>query len=160
MPSSVRRGGGLRQLVKFNLVGAVNTLADLAAFALLVRLGAEMLSAQCAAYGCGMLVSYLLNKSWTFQDKGGADVAQIAKFLAVNLFVLALSAALMHRCMETWGLTAWQAKLLVTAATAWMSFAGCRLWVFGRETGKEGKRPAAAPSDAGVSPVRTSGNKD
>lgn len=124
----------LRQFVKFNLVGAGNTVVDLLVFALLCRLGFPVPIAQCAAYGCGMLNSYLFNKTWTFQDESGPNPGQLAKFGALNAIVLALSLALLHVLVRQWQLDGLTAKLAVTAATAALNYTGCRRFVFVSKT--------------------------
>ncbi|MEK1833354.1 GtrA family protein [Priestia megaterium] len=37
---------------------------------MLSYLGVYYIIAQCVSYGCGVLNSYLLNRTWTFQQQG------------------------------------------------------------------------------------------
>lgn len=125
-----RRGGRLIPFIKFNLVGAGNTLLDLLVFALLSRLGIHVLIAQGVAYGCGMINSYLLNTLWTFRKEGGPALGRMARFGALNVAVLAVSLAMLHLLVREWHLPGPTAKLTVTAVTVALNFAGCRYFVF------------------------------
>ena len=58
---------GIVQLVKYNIVGVINTLVDFLVYQLLTYLGMKYAIAQCISYSCGILNSYFFNSRWTFK---------------------------------------------------------------------------------------------
>ena len=84
--------------VRFALVGALNTVVDVALFSALVAgLGLLPAWANVLSYGSGVLVSFTLNRRWTFRRSGGtpaAVMAELSRFIAVNLAGLLISTAL------------------------------------------------------------------
>ena len=84
------------RVVRFGLVGVLNTAVDFALFALLFY-GAEwpLLGANAAAYSVAAVNSYLLNKYWTFGDtsRGRAAILRGMLFVVLNLVGLALASA-------------------------------------------------------------------
>jgi len=88
----------LPEAVRFALVGVLNTLIDVGLFTTLTAgLGLTPAWANIPSYAAGVLVSFTLNRRWTFGRTGG-DAALVAgefsRFLAVNLAGLLLSTAL------------------------------------------------------------------
>ena len=105
----------LIQLVRFGIVGVLNTLVDLVVTGLLQR-GFGLLTTaviltyyipKVIGYGCGVLNSYLLNSGWTFRDERRRDLREILSFLAVNLLTLGLSLLLMWLFKNVLGLATW-----------------------------------------------------
>jgi putative flippase GtrA len=120
----------MRQFIKFNLVGLLNTAIDFAVFALLTWLGVYYIMAQCISYGVGMLNSYTLNKYWTFAQKGRLEPKQAIRFTVLNLGSLLLSLGLLALLKDHLELKVLIAKLLTTLATTLVNFVGSKLWVF------------------------------
>lgn len=85
------------RVVRFGLVGVVNTVLDIVLFmALVYGLGLFAPVANTISYGTGIVVSFVLNRRFTFNDraKGKEAVRRFAGFAAVYLAGLALSTAL------------------------------------------------------------------
>ncbi|MCL6560011.1 MAG: GtrA family protein, partial [Firmicutes bacterium] len=78
------------QLVKFALVGCVNTLVDWAVYFAVIRLfPAESAffyaSAKGFSYFCGIVNSFFLNRCWTFKAANvGGEGGRFFKFVLVN----------------------------------------------------------------------------
>lgn len=82
----------LQRLVRFGLVGVVNTLLTLMAYLALTRLGVAAAAASALGFALGATNSYLLNRSWTFHSAlRGPRV--LARYLAVQGLGAGLSAA-------------------------------------------------------------------
>ena len=79
------------RFIRFALVGASNTALTLVVFAALTRLGVAAPTASGLAFAAGAVNGYLLNRSWTFQARGGA--ATLARYIAVQGAGALLSAA-------------------------------------------------------------------
>lgn len=85
------------QIVRFGLVGILNTLLDIVLFmALVYGLGLFAPLANTISYGTGIIVSFWLNRRFTFNDtaKGKDAARRFVGFAAVYLAGLGLSTAL------------------------------------------------------------------
>jgi putative flippase GtrA len=70
-------------LGRFLMVGVVNGLAGLSViYACKALLGVSDIPANMSGYAVGLLVSFILNRRWTFQHTGNVQVA-ILRFLTV-----------------------------------------------------------------------------
>ena len=91
---------GIVQLVKYNIVGVINTLVDFLVYQLLTYLGMKYAIAQCISYSCGILNSYFFNSRWTFKRYSGRSKKEFIYFVAVNLVSMGLSVLLLKVCYE------------------------------------------------------------
>jgi len=124
-----RHRHSLGELIKFSLVGLLNTGVDVATFFLLTWLGVPYLTAQVISYSCGATNSYLLNKIWTFRSSG-FSTGEVVRFIVINLISLLISVVvlkLLHGA-SGWDLTVAKAGATASALTA--NFLGSKLWVF------------------------------
>lgn len=120
----------LQRLVKFSIVGAMNSGIDLTVFAVLSYFGTHYLVAQCVSFLCGVLNSYIFNRSWTFQQKGKVDKREFSKFFMLNLLVLLFTSWVLSILYTEADLPLLICKLVSAVSGALINFAGSRLWVF------------------------------
>jgi putative flippase GtrA len=129
----------LIEFIKFGIVGVMNTGVDFLVFTLLLWAGMHYLAAQPLSYGAGTLNSYIVNKLWTFRVRSSPSAgsrykhgikAEFIRFLLLNLATLLLSITLLYLLKDGLGIQALAAKLLVTAVTVVVNYAGSKLWVF------------------------------
>ena len=146
------------QLIKFGLVGVMNTLVDMIISTLVSFLlgltgltgGWMIYVSKTVGYSCGILNSYIFNSRWTFRKERRQDAREILSFIAVNLFVLAVSFGLIYLFKDVlhigdkWmalNLPEWFAKivdgeracmLLSTVICIFVNFIGNKLFVFKR----------------------------
>ena len=120
----------LIKAAKFAVVGVANTLIDYGVFALLAQvLSVDVYLSQVISYSCGILNSYVWNRSWTFQSESKFFSPALVRFLVLNLSMLALSTALLALFLQ-FGLSKMVAKGCTVAVTMAISFVVNRLWVF------------------------------
>ncbi len=81
----------LLKLMKFSLVGVLNTLVDNLIFAGLLFLGLNRNISKIISYSAATLHSYIWNKRWTFQNKEKSHGQLFSKFVVVNLISLGAS---------------------------------------------------------------------
>ncbi|KAF5039910.1 GtrA-like protein [anaerobic digester metagenome] len=117
------------RFIKFGLTGVMNTLVDYIVFLVLSYLGTNVYLSQVISYSCGMLNSYIVNRSWTFGSKKGFFSAQMIRFIVVNLSLLLLSLGVLWLGSRL-GYGKLVSKLGATAVTLVVGFAVNRLWVF------------------------------
>ena len=70
--------GVISQLVRFGLVGAVNTALTLATYSVMLALHAPAPLAGAVGWGVGATNGYLLNRAWTFRDAARGAVPRRA----------------------------------------------------------------------------------
>ncbi|HEY0614078.1 MAG TPA: GtrA family protein [Candidatus Elarobacter sp.] len=94
----VRRRRGVRQFVKFGIVGASGFLVNLVIFTLLQRVVANHTAAgpyyamYSVAFLSGGVSNYFLNRIWTFRSTGHAG-REAAQFLSVSVLALLVGLA-------------------------------------------------------------------
>lgn len=118
-----------QQFLRFCAVGAVNTGVDFTVFTILSSGGVQLLAAQTVSYTCGVLNSFLMNRTWTFKQ-GGRSHGQLSRFLAMNLFTLAVTYGLLLWFHNRWGWPLPVSKFVATGLSLVLNFTGSRRWVF------------------------------
>ena len=117
---------GIVQLVKYNIVGVINTLVDFLVYQLLTYLGMKYAIAQCISYSCGFF-----NSRWTFKRDSGRSKKEFIYFVAVNLVSMGLSVLLLKVCYEILNINSnLISKAIVTPIVMLVNFFGSKLFVF------------------------------
>lgn len=135
-------------LLKFIVVGVVNFLVDYGVLTLLnVVLGWPLVLSNCISYSCGVINSFLLNRYWTFKMKlkffstysiklKNRTIHPVfisfdfLKFIFVNLASLGVNTLAVYILGDLYGLPNIVAKLVATAFSFTVNFAGNKLLVF------------------------------
>lgn len=115
--------GKYSRIMKFITVGGLNTAADYAVFIFLTYfLLWNTTLAQGISFVVGMVISYVLNRSWTFETKESFFGTAMVKFLLLNLSTLCLSMYLMHLFEGVLNMHALVAKVIITVITSVISY--------------------------------------
>ncbi|PFO09320.1 sugar translocase [Bacillus sp. AFS076308] len=117
-------------LIKFALVGVVNTLIDFIIYALLTKFNLNYLAAQCISYSAGVLNSYMMNRKWTFELKGKGSKREFFTFIGVNLLTLVITTFLLTMFYKWLGISLIISKLLVTGISVGINYMGAKTFVF------------------------------
>lgn len=112
-------------LLRFAAVGAATTTLDFALFVLLVT-AIPAAPANVLSYSCGIALSYVLNRSWTFGVDGNA--LQALKFAVATFTGLALSTLLVAALVQV--LPPAAAKLVSVPVIFGWNFLTAHFWVF------------------------------
>lgn len=128
----------LIQLLKFGLIGILNTAVDMTVFGVLIISGIHYAAAQIAAYSAGMAGSYLMNSKFTFHvtDVRGdrkQEWRRRLQFLMWNVTMLGLSVLLLASVKRWFGWKDLIAKTMVTVLIVAINFYGSKKWVFAGE---------------------------
>ncbi len=138
----------LKQLLRFGLVGGLNTLLDIVILNALLLLSPTtstrtLLAYNALAFSLGAVNSFLLNKYWTFDHKQGTTLKELVRFTITTLFgigwstlVLWLASTILHPLVLNATLWANAAKIVSVASSALLSYMVMRLWVFVRPSHK------------------------
>jgi putative flippase GtrA len=131
------------QLLKFVVVGVINTAIDFAVLNILSAItgiysGAGIIWINSLAFAVAVINSYFMNKYWTFATKGSVGAGEASSFLLVSLVGLSINSGLVFgittHIRPILGLSAalWEniAKLFATGASMVWNFIGYKLFVF------------------------------
>jgi putative flippase GtrA len=121
-------------LIKFALVGVVNTSIDFIIYALLTHFSLNYLVAQCISYSAGVLNSYMMNRKWTFELKGKGSKREFFTFIGVNLITLVMTTVLLTLFYKWMGIPLILSKLLVTVISVGINYIGSKTFVFTKLT--------------------------
>lgn len=125
--NNARRIG--EQLIKFGLVGVLNTSLTLATiFLLMSALQWSPYWANAAGYSLGLLTSFTLNRRWTF---GAAhDPYQLPRFLFAVLIAYGANISLLHVLIDGLAVDPYCAQLASMIGYTLLSFVLTKCFVF------------------------------
>lgn len=154
----------LLQIVKFGLIGVLNTALDYFLFFVFFSLlGLDKNLAQVIATALAMTNSYFFNRYWTFGKKGKVQVDEMWKFILVNLVSMCVTILclnlfydllhlerLANAVLGAFGLSfrlegdgaVMFCKLAAVPFSLAVNFLGNRLWVFRKNSGKKERESA------------------
>lgn len=137
---SLAQRRGVRQLVKFGVVGASSTVVNFAVLNLmLILLHQNRYVSVTVAFLVSVVNGYVWNKRWTFRDvQAKAIHTQFTQFLLVNmvswgldlLFVRLISVPLETDLHVSMVKATNLAQLVATAVLVFWNFFANRLWTF------------------------------
>ena len=120
---------GQKRVIRFGMVGGINTLIDFGVFLLLHYVfGIWVMVAHVTGFCVATLNSYLLNKYWTFDDKSSHSPKQILTFLGISLAALVISSAIVYIGKDY--MPAFMAKILAIGVAMVWNYLGNRFFVF------------------------------
>jgi len=127
------------RVIKFGIVGVINTAVDFLVFALVSELLQFTPSlAQTVGYGSGIVCSFVLNHLITFSDAkketGAGQLMRFVRFIIVNGVSWALSAWLIG-LFTAMGMWKYLAKIIVTGITMVLNYFGYKILVFNIKEG-------------------------
>jgi putative flippase GtrA len=137
-----RRRSLLWQLVRFSMVGGLNTAVDLLILNSILwlwptRNTVMLLIYNSVAYTFGAINSFAWNKYWTFRRYQRVNSAEVVRFafttlsgIACNDVLLWLIGSLLHPMLLSATLWANVSKIIAVGNTALISYLAMRLWVF------------------------------
>lgn len=116
-------------VLRFLLVGIGNTLVGLAViYAVKAFFGVGDVAANALGYGVGFLISFSLNRSWTFRHQGVVTRA-LAAFLIVQAAAYSLNLACVL-AMIGFGIDSYVAQALGIPPYTVVSYLGSRYFAF------------------------------
>ena len=102
------------RLIKYGLVGIINTLIDYGVFTLVYQLaGLEAGPSQIIGFMCGSVCGYVLNSNFTFREGKGRTKGQFFQYVGVDI-VLALFSGWLMQLASGAGINAYLAKIALT----------------------------------------------
>jgi len=123
----------LRQFIAYALCGGTGVLTDLSLYSLLVWSGVGYQWANAAGYAAGTLVSFVLNRHFTFRTYDNT-LRRFGLFLAAALTGYLVSSGLLWLLVEQLGVNVFIAKLLTLAVVLVLQFSLNRAITFRAST--------------------------
>jgi putative flippase GtrA len=118
------------QLVKFLLVGVANMAVGLSCiYVAMYAFGLDYIRANALGYSIGLLLSFVLNKAWTFEHEGMWGTS-LARWLAVAAFAYGCNLATVIAAHRYLGVDAAIAQLAGNVIYTATSFVGGRHFAF------------------------------
>lgn len=122
-----------KRLIRFSIVGLINTIVDFTIFIFLNKFfGLYFIFSQILGYAGGVINSFILNKIWTFKDKGINEKTpkQFAKFMIINLVSLSSTLIGMNIFVNYLNISVVVSKIMVTFISQIINYMGYKLCVF------------------------------
>lgn len=118
------------QFAKFVVVGALNTAVGLAfIFAAKALLGWGDLAANAFGYAVGLITSFLLNRTWTFRDRGRIRPT-LLRFLGAFALAYLANLASVFALRDLAGVDSYVAQAAGVIPYTVLFFVASRLFVF------------------------------
>lgn len=122
-----------KYIIRFAIVGVGNTLVDFLCFSIFQSIfGVSYLFSQVFGYCCGIMNSFLLNKSWTFQERNTKKRTfyELFQFVAVNGITLSITVIGIRLLVKDFNMNIYIAKIIITFVAQLINYSGYKLWVF------------------------------
>ncbi|MFA7673505.1 MAG: GtrA family protein [Clostridia bacterium] len=97
----------LFQMLRYGLVGIVNTCITTGIFILLKHLGVEYLVYTIIGYGVGICISFCLNRKFTFKKENENATKQILLFFTVCLSLMGIVELIQYLLIDIWLMKEW-----------------------------------------------------
>ncbi|SFN18422.1 Putative flippase GtrA (transmembrane translocase of bactoprenol-linked glucose) [Formivibrio citricus] len=128
-----------RTFWRFVVVGMANTFAGLAFIYGARALGLGEVAANATGYAIGLMLSFGLNRQWTFRQRGPL-LPHVLRFASVMLLAWLINVAVLLGLMR-WGVSAVLAQAGAVLPYTVVGYLGCRWWVFANRLNRmEGER--------------------
>lgn len=118
------------QIVRYFLVGLVNTAVGLACIYLLMFFGAGHLAANAFGFLVGLAISYVLNGKWTFRV-GRLEADSLMRFWLVVAAAYLANAAVLLGMLDVVGAGPHVSQLAGVSVYSVFSFVGLKFFAFG-----------------------------
>ncbi len=118
------------EAVRFGIAGVIQNALNVAVFALATGLGMGYRIAAVVAGVAALIVSFALNRAWTFPGRGAPVHHQGLRYALVFASAVALGVVLLTLFVEVAGLPEVAAQVAAILIVAPLSFLIQRTWVF------------------------------
>jgi putative flippase GtrA len=122
--------GLIPQLVRFGIVGMINTAIGIVISFGLTYMGTAPALANVAGFGGGLCTSFVLNRRWTFEDKSDGRLRVMKRFLIVFAVCYLLNLAAVEAGIRIFAFNPYVMQLVGMAIYTTTSFLGFKLFTF------------------------------
>lgn len=119
----------IAELLRFGFVGVLNTLSALAVIYALMALGVGPYLANLGGYAVGLVISFTLNRRWTFRSTNLSGPGLVARFLIAVAVSYLVNLLTVYLCLHV-GVPPHLAQLLGMPAYTLCFYVSSKLFVF------------------------------
>ena len=129
------------RLIRFTLIGGINTAVDYGVFFLLhTLLSVGSLIAQVISFSSGVICSYFLNRHFTFKAQNKMTTSEVIKFVILNLIAMGSSVLVVWICETYLGISPYIAKLASMLVSFTINYIGNRFFIFKAQVDNQSKK--------------------
>jgi len=122
---------GVRQFVKFGVVGVSSTVIDWGIYLLLTRIfGIFYLMAKILSFSVALFNSYFWNRRWTFRSNDPKKLHEFIKFLFISIVGVVLNSSIMYISVEHLKLNDLYGLFLATIIVMFWNFTANKFYTF------------------------------
>lgn len=122
---------GVRQFVKFGIVGVSSTVIDWGVFYFLNSfLGIYYLLAKVLSFLVAVVNSFFWNRRWTFRSRSQQRAKEFSKFLFIYSLSLAINAGIMFLAVDFLHWRKIFGLIAATGFTMFWNFLANKFWIF------------------------------
>jgi putative flippase GtrA len=119
-----------KKFIKFCFVGLLNSILDVSIFVFLIeKIKSPLIVSNTLSFFSVVLISFFLNKFWTFRNNKNEKRIQFIKFFLVSLIGLMLSNILLYFFVKI-GVFYLLAKIIVIVLVVFWNFFVNNFWTF------------------------------
>ncbi|PAF43946.1 GtrA family protein [Helicobacter sp. 11S02596-1] len=115
--------------VLYLLVGAINTIVGFGIIFILMAMGVNIELSNLLGYACGLVCSYLLNKTFTFKSKN-THAKDLTRFLIAMGIAYSINLAILSLSYRFFGINAYVAQVLAGIFYVIGGYCLNRFWAF------------------------------
>lgn len=121
---------GVRQFVKFGIVGLSSTIIDWGIFYLLNHYMVYYLTAKVMSFSVAVINSFIWNRRWTFRSQDPNRNKEFIKFLLISLVGLTINALIMYVAVSVYGTRKIVGLIFATGITTSWNFLANKFYTF------------------------------
>lgn len=126
------------QVFRYLSAGVANTFIGVAAILLLQRAGLHYALSNFCGYVIGLLLSYFINKKWTFEEAGSVSIRQISVFLSVFICAFAVNIFTVSAMLYLLSANIYLAQVCGVMVFSVLNFLGMQKFAFSGESHNDG----------------------
>lgn len=131
-----------RQFVHFSIVGASGVIVDYAILIFLTELlGIYYLGSSILSFVGANFSNFILNKRWTFGDRGQQIIKQYASFAVIGAIGLILNTLILYVAVENMDLHYLTGKAIAIALVLFWNFVAAKKFTFGLLSNNKNTQP-------------------
>jgi len=111
-----------KKFLSFNLVGLINTAITYGIYALAIAVGLNHFIALCIDYALGLIISFFLNKNFTFKIRKKADIEMFLKMIVAYIPSFLINIGLLWLFIDKFNMNKYLSQFIALAIVALFSF--------------------------------------
>lgn len=117
------------RVLKFSIIGSVNTAVAYLCFILLTLIDVHYMLASSIGYMIALINSYILNKNWTFESIKITTSILFFQFAIVNLWSLGINLIALYVLFKVFALNLYLSQIIAITFSMISNYIGCK-WIF------------------------------